>query len=215
MFDGIPAELHDALLAELHAFVQSYGQGEVLLRVGGTSGFFPLVLSGSIQATVPRGVHSQIVERFGRGMSFAEAVVVAGSPSPVEISALVDSSILKIPARRLASSDDPWAGRLYANLVQEMSKKIVHLSVRLNLLTEPRLRSRIMMHVESLPVEPDGAVHLPFNRQEWADYLGVNSKSLLRELRRMQDDHVLAIDKRRLLLLEERQRDGGGAQVAM
>jgi CRP/FNR family transcriptional regulator, dissimilatory nitrate respiration regulator len=201
VFDGIPPEAHEDLLTALRAFVQTYRRGEILMRVGDTSGFFPVVLSGTVQATVPRGVHHQIVERFGKGASFAEAVVVAGNRSPVEISALTDAAVLKIPARRLSASSHPWAARLNANLVQEMSKKLVHLSVRLNLLGEPRLRNRILMHLETVVPEPDGTLLLPFNRQEWADYLGVNSKALLRELRRMQDDGVLELDKRRLRLL--------------
>lgn len=200
-FAGIPVDAHEALLESVRAFVQNYRRDEVLLRLGDTSGFFPIVLAGSVQAAVPRGTHTQIVERFGRGDSFAEAVVVGGTASPVEIRALTDSAVLQIPAQRLAASTHPWASRLSANLMQEMSKKLVHLSVRLNLLTEPRLRSRILMHLETLPVQPDGTVHLPFNRQELADYLGVNSKALLRELRRMQDDGVITIDQRRIRVL--------------
>lgn len=201
VFAGIPANVHDSLLESVRAFVRNYRRGKILLRIGDTSGFFPVVLSGSIQAVVPRGMHTQIVERFGRGDSFAEAVVTGRTPSPVEIRALSDSAVLQIPAQRLASSTHPWAAQLNANLMQEMSKKLVHLSVRLNLLTEPRLRSRILMYLETLPTQPDGTVHLPFNRQELADYLGANSKALLRELRRMRDDSVITVDQRRVRLL--------------
>lgn len=195
-FAGIPDEVHEALLENLRALVQPYRRGDVLLRIGDTSTFFPVVLSGTVQATVPRGSSVQIVERFGVGDSFAEAVVVSGTASPVEISALADSVVLLISAQRLASSTHPWAARLQANFTQEMSKKLVHLSVRLNLLTEPRLRNRILMSLEDLPEQPDGSLELPFSRLEWADYLGVNSKALLRELRRMQDDGAIGIDGR-------------------
>lgn len=200
IFEGIPADKHASLLESLRAFTQNYRSGEVLLRRGDTSTFFPVVLSGSVQAVVPRGLSIQIVERFGPGESFAEAVVVGGTASPVEISALANSTILQIPAQRIATSMNPWAARLNANLTREMSKKLVHLSERLNLLTEPRLRSRILLHLETL-VAHDRIVQLPFKRQEWADYLGVNVKALLRELRRMQDDGLIVIDKRRITLI--------------
>ncbi|MFC6356559.1 Crp/Fnr family transcriptional regulator [Luethyella okanaganae] len=201
MFAGIPSDAHDTLLEAVRAFVQNYRRGDILLRVGDTSNFFPIVLSGTIQAAAPRGVHNQIVARFGCGESFAEAIVVAGSRSPVDVSALTDSTILQLPAQRIASSKHPWAAQLNANLMHEMSKKLVHLSFRLNLLSEPRMRTRILLHLGILPPQQDGAIHLPFNRQEWADYLCVNSKALLRELRRMQDDRLLAIEKRRIRLL--------------
>lgn len=195
-FAGIPVEQHIEFLESVRALVQPYRRGESIIRIGDTVSFFPIVLSGTVQATVPRGSNLQIVERFGPGDSFAEAVVTSDGASPVEIAALTDCQVLLLHRDRMLKSSHPGAAIVHANLMREMSKKLVHLSVRLNLLSEPRLRSRIMMSLEDLQTEPDGSIVLPFSRQDWADYLGVNAKALMRELRRMQDEELIEIDRK-------------------
>ncbi|GAA1325844.1 Crp/Fnr family transcriptional regulator [Leucobacter albus] len=196
VFAGVEPAVHGELLAAVQATSQGYRQGEAIIRIGESVSFFPVVLAGSVQATVPRGSNTQIVERFGPGDSFAEAVVVSGGPSPVEITALSDARVLLIHRQRLAAATHAGAAVLQANLMQEMSKKLVHLSVRLNLLSEPRLRSRILMSLEDLGAGGGSQVTLPFGRQEWADYLGVNAKALMRELRRMQDEGLIELDRK-------------------
>ncbi|MBP6685014.1 MAG: Crp/Fnr family transcriptional regulator [Leucobacter sp.] len=196
VFAGIAPEQHEELLSALRAASQGYRKGELIVRMGETVNFFPVVLAGSVQATVPRGHNTQIVERFGPGDSFAEAVVMSDGASPVEITALTDSRILLIHRQRLQTATHPGASILHANLMREMSKKLVHLSVRLNLLAEPRLRSRILMSLADLTPDASGEIVLPYSRQDWADYLGVNSKALLRELRRMQDDGIIELDRK-------------------
>ena len=200
-FAGIAPERHGELLESVRAIAQEYRRGESIIRIGDTVSFFPVVLSGSVQATVPRGSNTQIVERFGPGDSFAEAVVVSSSPSPVEIAALTDARILLVHRQRLLSSGMPEAAVLHGNLMQEMSKKLVHLSVRLNLLSEPRLRSRILMSLDDLSPGEDGTIVLPYTRSDWADYLGVNSKALMRELRRMQDEGLIELDRKSVRVL--------------
>ena len=201
VFAGVDPGQHGELLTSVQAASQGYRQGESIIRIGETVAFFPVVLAGSVQATVPRGSNTQIVERFGPGDSFAEAVVVSGSASPVEIAALTDARILLIHKQRLVASPHPGAAVVHANLVQEMSRKLVHLSVRLNLLAEPRLRSRILMSLEDIAPDETGSIALPYSRQDWADYLGVNSKALLRELRRMQDEGVITLDRKTVRVL--------------
>ncbi|GAA2846322.1 CRP-like cAMP-binding protein [Leucobacter komagatae] len=201
VFAGVDPSLHTDLLAAVRAASQGYRRGDSIIRIGEQVSFFPVVLAGSVQATVPRGANTQIVERFGPGDSFAEAVVVSEGASPVEISALTDARILLIHKERLAASTHPGAAIVHANLMQEMSKKLVHLSVRLNLLAEPRLRSRILMSLDGIAPGDDGEIVLPYSRQDWADYLGVNSKALLRELRRMQDDGLIELAGKTLRVL--------------
>ncbi|KAM9863666.1 Crp/Fnr family transcriptional regulator [Leucobacter sp. BZR 635] len=201
VFAGIPREEHAGLLESVRAITQSYRQGEAIIRIGERMSFFPVMLTGAVQATVPRGSNTQIVERFGPGDSFAEAVVMSDGPSPVEIVALTDAEVLLLHRGRLLGASQRGAARLHANLVQEMSKKLVHLSVRLNLLAEPRLRNRILMSLESFGRSSEGEILLPYSRADWADYLGVNPKALMRELRRMQDETLIEVERKRVRLL--------------
>ncbi|MFR2030514.1 MAG: helix-turn-helix domain-containing protein [Collinsella sp.] len=90
--------------------------------------------------------------------------------------------------------------RLYANVMGEMSKKVKTLTAKLALLSEPRLRKRIALYLRRLPEDKDGYVIIPYSRKALAEYLAVNDKALLRELRRMIEEGVLEGEGRRLKL---------------
>ena len=66
---------------------------------------------------------------------------------------------------------------------------------------EPRLSDRILAYLRTLPADADGRVEIPVNRQEWASYLRVADKSLIRELRAMQNDGLLEVDGRHIRVL--------------
>ena len=58
-----------------------------------------------------------------------------------------------------------------------------------------------LAYLRTLPVDADGRVEIPVNRQEWASYLRVADKSLIRELRAMQNDGLLEVDGRHIRVL--------------
>lgn len=142
----------------------------------------------------------QIISRFEVGDSFAEAVPLAVGTAPVEAIALQDSVILFLPAEGLKGNGDGAQLRLYANVMGEMSKKVKTLTAKLALLSEPRLRKRIALYLRRLPEDKDGYVIIPYSRKALAEYLAVNDKALLRELRRMIEEGVLEGEGRRLKL---------------
>lgn len=201
VFTGIPVEEREPLLESVRAIEQQYRHGETIVHAGDRLSFFPIILTGTVQATLPRGNNRQIIERFGAGESFAEAVVISEQESIVEMEAVVHTRLLLVHRARLRASTEIAAERLQANLVREMSKKLLHLSERLSLLVEPRLRRRILMSLDMLPASADGRISLPFSRREWADYVGANAKALLRELRRMQDEGVIALERTSVRIL--------------
>lgn len=187
VFDGIPFDARGGLLDGLGASVRRLAEGQVLRRAGEALDFFPVVVAGRIEATMPQGGQNRVVSQFGPGESFAEAVPNTLKFSPVNMQALCDTTLLCIPAEPLLASGDAHAVRLRENLAREMSKKIMVLSQTLSVVGEPRLSDRIMAYLRTLPKEPDGTVLVPLGRQEWAAYLRVADKSLIRELRALQD----------------------------
>lgn len=202
MFLGIPEEQIDPLLRSVRVTVRTWDKGEVVRHAGDEMDYFGIVLSGSVQASLPQAWREQIVERFGACDSFAEAVPVAFRRTPVTITALEDVRIACIKPTDIAASSHAFAALLQENLTQEMSKKLVHLSRKLAILGEPRLRSRIAMYLAEQPVNDAGEIELVFSYRELADYLGVNSAALSREIGRMQDEGILAVGKRTFKVLK-------------
>lgn len=203
MFAGIPLKEVASLLKSLGAEVHTWKQGEVIRSAGDEMKFFGVVLSGSVQAAMPQNGRMQIVGRFPAGESFAEAAPVVLKRTPVTITAMEDSRVICIDPDKLPQSNHPCAPVMQANLTAEMSKKLLHLSSKLAILGEPRLRNRILMYLDNQPTEPDGSVKLTMSYRDIADYLGVNHTALSRELGRMQDEQIIRVGKRRITVVND------------
>ena len=82
------------------------------------------------------------------------------------------------------------------NLVREMSNKIAILNLKNQILAEPRLRKRILIYLNILPMDENGWKEMPFTQKELAQYLNANRSALARELTRMRDDGLIETDDR-------------------
>lgn len=189
------------LLESMGAIVRSWCEGAAIRRAGDELDFYPVVLTGEVRATMLQGGEWREVARFSPGDSFAEAVPAAIRRCPVDIWAVKDVRVLAVPAGGLSASADARATAMRDNLAREMSKKVAVLSRSLMVLGEPRLSDRILAYLRTLPRRSDDSVFVPLSRKEWASYLRVGDKSLIRELRNMQEAGVLSVDGRRIVVL--------------
>ncbi len=198
VFDEIPVREREELLDELHARVRVVEKDCVLCRAGEPLDFFPVVLEGCMQASMPQGGCDREVSTFGPGESFAEAVPHTLKHSPVNIRALERTRLLCIPASGLDKSSNPFVFILRENLSSEMSKKIGKLSQTLSVVGEPRLRDRVLAHLRTLSTDGQGWMEIQHSRSAWAAYLRVAEKSLIRELSALQQEGVIEIDGHRI-----------------
>ena len=211
VFSGIPRGEIAGLLDDLKTQMLVCQAGGSIRGAGDALDFYPVILSGSVRATLLQGGENREVARFAPGESFAEAVPAAIRRCPVDIWALEKTVILCISAERLEGSESAWAAKMRDNLAKEMSRKVVHLSQNLRVLGEPRLCDRILAYLRTLPQNDDGVVTVPLSRKDWASYLRVSDKSLIRELRMLADDGVLEVEGRRVRILRDAREDCSGA----
>ena len=151
---------------------------------------------------LPQGGQDRVVCEFGPGESFAEAVPHTLKHSPVNIRAIEPSRVLCIPAKQLEKTTSPHAFVLRENLSVEMSKKIGVLSKTLSVVGEPRLTDRVLAYLHTLAPDEEGLVTVPFSRAEWATYLRVAEKSLIRELRAMQENGLIEVNGHKVRIIE-------------
>ena len=100
---------------------------------------------------------------------------------------------------------EPWRWKLTQNLLRIAARKNLGLAQR-SLYTAPKtIRGRITAYFSVL-ARQNGSLRftLPFDRQQLADYLGVDRSALSAELGRMQREGLLRVRKNHFVLSAEK-----------
>lgn len=205
LFRGIPTERLSDMLDRVDARVVEFNRGETIYRYGDTVSDAAIVLEGAVMVEdVDMDGGSVNILLREEGDELGAILVVSGKRrSFMRVYAAARSRLLLFDLHTLLSietrSEEQW--RLTGNLLAVFSERCLELYQKTRIYGKKRIRSRIRIYLMSLEVT-DGAVVLPMNRTELAAWLGVDRAALARELGRMQADGLIALDKRRIRLLD-------------
>ncbi len=93
---------------------------------------------------------------------------------------------------RLCSNACQYHQAVVANLLAVMARKNTYLSQRAFHVAPKTIRGKVLAYLSSESARADSlSFEVPFNRQELADYLGVDRSALSAELSRMQKDGLI------------------------
>ncbi len=197
MFNGIPESKYETIIKKLGGYEVDYNENDIVWEQFENRTVMGIVLKGQIQAEYMSHREPQIINQFAAGNSFGEAVAFGGQNSWVEIRAIKKTKVLFLPAANFfANKHDPDIILIIANLLQEMSNKLAVLNMKNQLLSEPRLRNRILMYLNTLPSNETGYKEVPFNQKDFAQYLNVNYSAFCREISHMRDEGILETKER-------------------
>ena len=92
--------------------------------------------------------------------------------------------------------------RLIENLLRISARKNLNLSRRIFHTSAKTIRGRLLSFLSYRAAQSQEAwFTIPFNRQQLADYLGVDRSALSNELSKMQREGLLQVEKNRFRLL--------------
>jgi CRP-like cAMP-binding protein len=199
LFRGMTDAEITAAATALSATEKRYAKGDYILHAGDTTSRLGMILSGSvtIESNDIWG-NSTILSHVGTGGLFAETYsLLPEQVLLVDVVANDDCRILFLDMRalqsqaaapRTANSDSStWHPKLTANLLQISIRKNLLLSNR-SFQTAPKtIRGKVLAYLSDI-AERTGKKEfdIPFDRQQLADYLGVDRSALSAELSRMQ-----------------------------
>lgn len=201
LFRGCSQEDIREMLACLGARVRRFGKGETILRAGDTAAFMGLVLSGAVNIEYNDIWGGRaILGRSGPGDMFAETYAFTpGERLMVSVTAAEASEALTIEARRIISSCPGSCAHhavLVRNLLQAAAQKNLELSRRILHTTPKSIRGRLLSYFsEQVSRSGSCCFTIPFNRQQLADYLGIDRSALSAELSRMRADGLVEYDR--------------------
>ena len=75
---------------------------------------------------------------------------------------------------------------------------------KMRICAQNRLRNRIKVFLQGLPIASNGEIRLEMGRGEMADYLCVDRSALSRELGLMQKEGILRTERNYFCLLEQK-----------
>ena len=190
-----------AMLQCLGAVAKDYAKGEFIFLEGESLDSVGVVMSGSVQM-IKEDVWGQksILLSLDRGAVFGESFVCGNrAGSTVSFQAATDCRILLMnfhKVLRTCGSSCVFHHRLVENMVTLLAQKNIQLMDKMEVISKKTIRGRILVWL-SQQVQRQGSRRFvsPMGRLELADYLCVDRSALTRELGRMQEEGLVAVDK--------------------
>ena len=205
LFAGAAPQEIDAMLDCLGVYERRYAQNERIHHMGDEVSTAGIVLTGRvrIEHVNPWG-NVSVVGMRGSGAMFGEAYAAAGEPLLVDVVADENCTVLFL---NLAKVVGPCSCRcdhhalVARNMIAAIARQSVGLSRRIFHVAPKSIRGKVLAYLSD---EADRAgareSDIPFNRQQLADYLGVDRSALSAELSRMQKAGLIRFHRSRFAL---------------
>ena len=209
LFSGIAESDLAALLACLGPRVQHFDASSSIFAEGSPAGQIGLVLAGRAQVVQDDFYGNRhIVAALEAGEVFAEAFACAGVPSlPVSVLAVQRCTVLLLDIERILHPCQNACGfhqKIVLNLLQNMARKNLQMNQKLSLLSHKTTRQKLMAYL-SAQAKAAGSrdFTITFDRQQLADYLGVERSAMSAELGKLRREGFLTAQKSHFCLLRE------------
>lgn len=207
LFDQIGDENLDEMLGCLGAKKCSYKKGDTVLAEGDKAKYLGIVLKGSVQLVrVDYYGNRSILTSIEPPQLFGEAFALAGLDSvPVDVVAAENTDILLTDAMHIARPCEnacAFHRQMTLNLLQIVARKNLVLHRKIEITSKRSTREKLMTYL-LLQAKKAGSntFTIPYDRQELADYLGVERSGLSVEIGKLRNEKVLECRRSTFTLL--------------
>ncbi len=207
LFHGIGEDDLLRMLTCFGAKVVSFDKKFTIFAEGKPVKHIGIVLSGSVQVVqIDYYGNRNILSVIGEGDMFAEAFACAEEQSlPVSIIAGELSEIMLVECSHIlhtCKNNCAFHGQLIFNLMKGLANKTIMFHKKLDITSKRSTREKLMAYLVTEAKEAGGnSFEIPFDRQELADYLGVDRSGLSAEIGKLKKEGVIENRKNRFELL--------------
>ena len=201
LFDGMNDEEIYVMLSCLKARVVTVSKGEYIFTEGEPAKYVGIVLSGEAQIIMVdyfgnRNITTSIEPADVFGVSFACADV---GVLPVSVVASEASEIMLINCRYIidvCSRACTFHNRMIYNMMKIVAKKNIEFNRKIEITSKRTTRDKLMAYLlTQAKLRGSNNFTIPFDRQELADYLGVERSAMSAELSRMRQEGLVDYKK--------------------
>lgn len=201
LFANITPKEMELLAPCLKVTEKTYKKGEYIYHAGDEVSKIGMVLLGSV-SIVYNDIwgNTSILDSVGQGQVFAETYAcVPSEPIMVDVIASSDAKIIFIDAEHILNFCSKRCSHhitVIKNMLAISSQKNLNLSRRIFYTASKSVRSRLMSYFSFQATKHKNLKFtIPFDRQQLADYLGVNRSVLSNELSKMQKEGLIKVSK--------------------
>ena len=192
----------------LCGYVKKYQKNQIIYNLYDNVEYAGVILTGEINAVMVNSNDNELVIRkfTDGGLFCADYACIPDEKSDVQIVTKKDSLVLFLKTSNLFLDNSircEHASKATANLLKETVRNNIFQTRKVQILSQKHIRQRLMLYFDSLRdnnTDNNKYIHIPFNRQELADYLGVERSALSREMGRMKDEGIIDYNKQDIIL---------------
>lgn len=185
------------MLGCLNARLQHYHKNQEILSAGTPARYFGIVLTGQVQVVQTdyygnRHIIGHIGEAQLFGESFACSAIV---DLPVTVSAISDSDVLLVDCQKIlktCSNACSFHNQIIYNLMQVLATKNLMFNQKLEIISRRSTREKLITFLlQEATRQNRDSFSIPYNRQELADYLGVDRSGLSSEISKLVKEGLI------------------------
>lgn len=204
LFHGASPEEIRLLLAALDGKFSRFSRGDRILQAGSRTRRLWVVLSGGVTIeNHDAWGNRSILGHAAPGEVFAETYAcLPRQPLLVSAVASGDTELLSLDLSGLFDRRCPHSDILLGNLLTITAGKNLALSRRIFYTSSKTIRGRLLSYLsDQATLQGSRSFSIPFDRQQLADYLGVDRSALSNELSKLRREGILTAEKNRFSLL--------------
>jgi CRP-like cAMP-binding protein len=201
LFDGITPDNVEALLKCRGALLRSFAKDQTIWHAGEMPGAVGVLCRGAAQVVSidhhgTRAIHANLSpgEPFGSTFVFSHVRYM-----PHSVIATEDSRVLFLKCQQIIQTC-PVACKFHHRLIENMLMVLAEESLRqkykLRIISCRTTREKLLMYLNDEAARQGAhTFSIPFNRQELADYLGVERSALSAEISKLRGEGVLMSER--------------------
>ncbi|MFV0254720.1 MAG: Crp/Fnr family transcriptional regulator [Erysipelotrichaceae bacterium] len=197
LFDNIPASEIIELLRQLESFTKEYPKNTAIYHVGDYIEDLGIIISGEIVIyKYDESGNASIISNFQKNEIFGEVLVANNQPLPYDVLATKETNVLYLNFQNLTKlNKHKYQSILIQNFIKCLSDKLILLNQRIQILSERSIKNKLLSYLKSQTKNKNQEIIIPFNREQLANFLGVDRSALSYVLMQLKQDNIIDYHK--------------------
>lgn len=212
LFTGFDSKEYDQFIEYAQPNKKTLNKDEVLTEEGQVVDSFGILLSGKLKGAKYRydGTLDLIEIYTGSDLVNMETVCTPTRTSPVQLSAMDDTSVMLFDRKIVDDINMPSDiyRKIHSNIIHILANENIKKMYKIDVLYKKALRERIMVFLRHMEMRLNTSeFHIRMDREQFAQYLGVNRSALSHELSLMKKEGIIDFKKDHFNILIPKSRD--------